>query len=88
MRAKHIIISIDPEGLLIKCNVHNTLMFFQNKLLVNQEYKLVADMMNGWMDVCVYVHGCAYMYTYTYRYTYRYTYIYNLFFQTNSQYHD
>ena len=53
MKTEQITTSIDPEGLLIKCNVSYILMFFQNKLLVNQKHKLVADMMSGWMGVCV-----------------------------------
>ena len=56
MKTKQIIPSIDPEGLLMKCNVNYILMFFQNKLLVNQKCKLVADMMNGWMGMCARVH--------------------------------
>ena len=55
MKTKQIIPSIDPEGLLMKCNVNYILMFFQNKLLVNQKCKLVADMMNGWMGMCAHV---------------------------------
>ena len=63
MKTKQIITSVDPEGLLIKCNVSYILMFFQNKLLVNQNRKLVADMMmDGWVCACVRVCVCVYMY--------------------------
>ena len=51
MKTEQITTSIDPEGLLIKCNVSYILMFFQT--LVNQKHKLVADMMSGWMGVRV-----------------------------------
>ena len=57
MKTEQITTSIDPEGLLIKCNVSYILMFFQT--LVNQKHKLVADMMSGWMGVRVSVCVCV-----------------------------
>ena len=64
MKTKQIITSVDPEGLLIKCNVSYILMFFQNKLLVNQKRKLVADMMmDGWVCACVCVCVCVHVCT-------------------------
>ena len=61
MKTEQITTSIDPEGLLIKCNVSYILMFFQT--LVNQKHKLVADMMSGWMGVRVSVCVCVCVWT-------------------------